>query len=61
MTAPRKNTGIETPISANTVRLRSSQWPARHALSMPNRIPIDSQMMPAPIASEAVTGRRIQS
>src|SRR6476620_3717118 len=55
--APSRKTGVETPISARTVRLVSVNFPALTALITPKRIPKPSQITPAPIAHEMVAGR----
>ena len=57
MIAPRKNTGVETPTIDSTVSARSRKRPAEIALSRPKTIPSESQMIPAPIASDSVAGR----
>ena len=54
---PSQNTGIEMPISARTVSPRSASLPAFTAEITPTTIPRNSQMMPAPMASENVAGR----
>ena len=53
---PSQNTGIEMPISARIVINRSDSRPAVTAEITPTRTPKNSQMMPAPIASENVAG-----
>ena len=53
---PSQNTGIETPISANTMPARSQNEPLRTPEMMPIGTPIASQITAAPTAS--VTGGR---
>ena len=55
---PSQNTGMETPISANSMPARSQNDPRLMPETMPMGMPMKSHRIAAPIASVIVTGSR---
>src|SRR5207342_1799486 len=55
-----QNTGADTPMSANTMDVRSQTLPRLTAEMIPIGIPIRTQVIAAPTARVIVTGRRLK-